>query len=142
MSVTFWMQQAPLERVQPYEDEPDYFTQQPVAPFTEVNLANSNAIALVEQIDPKSVHRYEDGVDVYGEWDMLKLIMVEGRLRALQTMYQKREQLILDPFVSQQPGQCTMHHGGRDHDYIERLVERMLELVRVAREHEFPVTFG
>jgi len=143
MSVTFWMEQAPVERVQPYpEDEPDYFTIRPAAPFTEINLGNSNAIAFANMIDPQSVHYDEDSVNVYGEWDMDKLEDIQKRLMTLLNVQQKQEPLYLDPFISQEPGRCRVYSGGRDEDYVNRLATSMLEMVKIAREHQFPINFG
>jgi len=143
MSVTFWMEQAPVERVQPYpEDEPDYFTIVPAAPFTEINLGNANVIAFANMIDPQSVHYDEDSVNVYGEWDMDKLEVIQKRLMTLLNAQQKQEPLYLDPFISQKPGHCRVYSGGRDEDYVNRLATRMLEMVKVAREHQFPINFG
>lgn len=49
MTITFWCPDAPTARVEPYpEDEPGYFEERSTLP--ELNLANSNARALLEML--------------------------------------------------------------------------------------------
>jgi hypothetical protein len=143
MSVTFSMNQAPVERYQPEPiDDPEWFSIRPVAPFTEINLGNSNAIAIMQLIDPQNVHYDDESVNVYGEWDMAKLDVVYKRVMTLLNKPRKQEPLYFDPFVSSKPGCMTVYHGGRDQDYTERTLTHFLEMINVARQHEFPISFG
>jgi hypothetical protein len=138
MSVTFEMPQAPVERYQPEPiDDPEWFSIRPVAPFTSINLNESNAKALMLKIDPASV--YEDGA--YGEWDGEKLNVIYRRIMKLMNS-DKQESLYIDPFIDKAPGRCTVYYGGRDADYVARVLPCFLELVNVARQHGFSVLFG
>jgi hypothetical protein len=139
MSVTFWIPKAPTQRVQPYADEPDFFVNEPVAPFFEINLANGNAAAMLSLIDPASV-----GVDgCYGSWGAEDLPRVRtATIKALNTEIKNRAQA--DPWESggQGTGQCRIISGGRDAEYVTRTLERFLALTKVAMDHGMTVQFG
>lgn len=140
MSVTFWMPDAPTQRVQPYpEEEPDFWVKEPVAPFFEINLANGNAAAILSLIDPASV--LDDGC--YGSWQGPDLARVRSAtIKALNTEIQNRAQV--DPWESGGPGtgQCRIISGGRDAEYVTRTLERFLALTKVAMDHSMTVQFG
>lgn len=147
MSINFWMEQAAQIRYQPEPiEDPEWFITEAAAPFVEVNLSLFNAIAIARQLDPSLVHEWhagdEHGIDVYGEWDMAKLEVIHVRLMKLLNVQKKQEPMYFDPFISKEPGCCTMYVGGRDEDYIQRTLTRLLALVVCAREHQFPVTIG
>ena len=71
MSVTFWMPDAPTQRVAPYPDEPDFFVNEPVAPFTEINMATGNACAILALVSPQDLD--PEGYDPCGTWDQAAL---------------------------------------------------------------------
>jgi hypothetical protein len=144
MSVNFWMEQAALERYQPEPiDDPEWFSIRAAEPFVEINLSNSNAVAIARQVDQSLLHYDEEGyVSVWGEWNMSKLDEIHARLMTLLNLQSKQEPLYLDPFISQEPGRCRVISMGRSEEYVERTLTRLLELVVVAREHQFPVAIG
>lgn len=140
MSVTFWIPKAPTQRVQPYPiEEPDWWVNEPVEPFFEINLANANAAAILALIDPGSV-----GVDgCYGSWQVADLARVRSAtIKALNTEIQNRAQE--DPWESGGPGtgQCRIVSGGRSAEYVTRTLERFLALTKVAMDHGFTIQFG
>lgn len=139
MSITFWMPQAPVERVTPYPDmEPDYREVRCVEPFVEVNMTASNANAILALIDPGSVNFEEDP---YGEWDMSALARIRAAgIKALATSI--KQAAYLDPFISQQPGRCKVFSGGRSEEYVNSRLHSFLRLAEVAMEHGFNVVFG
>ncbi len=139
MSVTFWIPQAPVERINPYPDmDPDYREVQCVEPFVEFNMTAGNANAILELIDPASV-RYD--TDPYGEWDMAALARIRAAaIKALNTS--AKEAAYLDPFIDQSPGRCKLFMGGRDESYVESRLKSFLKLAEVAMEHGFNVVFG
>lgn len=127
MSVTFWMPQAPLCRVAPYDDEPDYLEERPVEPFTEINMANSNAADLLGLLG---------GYDYTGgEWDLSELPKVQKRLMVL--LNKSPEKFVAEDYI-----EGNFVCVGRDMDYVTRRLEDMLRLVVVAIKHQFPVVFG
>lgn len=133
MSVTFWMPQAPVTRVQPYpEDEPDYWVTEPVAPFTEVNMANGNALAMLDLMLPGLDHG-----DMCGQWEGDTLAQVHRNcMRALNSPERRGGALADDV----QEGNFLMF--GRSDDYVTRRLKQMLELVTTAQLHGFYVSFG
>jgi hypothetical protein len=143
MSVNFWMEQAAQVRYQPEPiDDPEWWSIKAAEPFIEINLGNANAVAIAREVDPELLHYDEDGVSVWGDWDMAKLEKIHARLMVLLNMQKKQEPLYFDPFISKEPGRCTVYGGGRDEEYVQRTLTRLLELVVVAREHQFPVSIG
>ena len=134
MSVTFSMPDAPTQRVQPYpEDEPDFWVNEPVPPFLEINVANGNAVALMEVLDP--------GADwVCGEWNTSSLI--EVRRRILYAMNTKQKDSLVTPTVEHIGFGPRMVVCGRDEDYVSRRLSQFLDLTKVALEHGFKVTWG
>lgn len=141
MSVTFWIPQAPVERVTPYPDmDPNYHECRVVEPFVEVNMTAGNANAILTLIDSDSVN---DEEDPYGEWDQAKLVEVRRRcIAALNTEIRHRAET--DPWESGGPGtgQCRVIHCGRTPDYVVRRLENFLALTKVAMDHGFNVVFG
>ncbi len=131
MSVTFFMPDAPTEQWEPYpEEEPGYLETRPVAPFTEVNMANSNAVAILAVIDP--------GADYTGgRWEGEKLEAVFKRtMKALN----RGDTVASLTLPAAQEGR--FYECGRDVDYVTRRLTDMAELVRVAIQHKFPVNYG
>lgn len=117
MSVTFWMPQAPTERVQPYPDEPEYWEDRPVAPFIEFNLSNSNAAAMMRLLCPAATHDSE--IEPCGEFSLEE--MARLRQQCILVLNTTRKELeYVDPFIERKPGHATVHHGGRDEDYVTR----------------------
>jgi hypothetical protein len=140
MSITFWMPQAPVQRVQPYPDEPDYWEVIPADPFVEINMGAGNANAILALIAPDCVDREYDPC---GTWDQAKLAQVRSAtIRALNTEIQTRA---LSPTVDiggPGTGQCRVISFGRDRDYVTQRLENFLALTKVAMEHGFSVSFG
>ena len=138
MSITFWLPQAPVERVKPYDYEPDYYEVRVVEPFVEVNMTAGNTNAILALIDPESVNYNEDP---YGEWDQAALARVRSAaIRALNTEIKQRA--YVDPFIRITPGRMKIVTQGRDADYVTRRLENFLALTKVAMEHGFTVCFG
>ena len=138
VSITFWMPQAPVERVKPYDDEPDYYEVRCVPPFVEVNMTACNANAILALIDPDSVDREGDPC---GTWDQAALARVRtATIRALNT--RMKERAYVDPFIRMEPLRARMFSGGRDAEYVERRLDNFLALTKVAMEHGFSVSFG
>lgn len=128
MSVTFFIPDAPTEVVYPYPDEPEYRETRPVAPFIELNMANSNAADVLEKIAPWA--------DPYcGTWG-------EGELRRVQ----RATMLVLnrDPasLVKAPVQDGNFYECGRDMDYVTRRLTQMLTLVTVALQHGLSVSYG
>lgn len=134
MSTTFWIEQAPVERVVPYpEHEPDYTEIRPVEPFFEINLACGNVNAMLELISPEDV-RYED--EPYGEWDMAKCAQIRQRaMVALNTRACERGMAPNEAFGN-------TYVRGRSHDYVRDRLERFMRLCEVAMQHGFAINFG
>lgn len=129
MSITFWMPQAPQVRIEPYpEDEPGYYETIPAKPFSEVNMANSNAYALMQLIDPAA------DPDC-GTWQGDKLHSIRKSLMRLLNL--KPEQFCAADFVD-----GNLHSCGRDMDYVTRRLNDMLVLVVVAIENDFSICYG
>lgn len=137
MSVTFWMDQAPVERIAPYADEPDYYEVRPVEPFTEMNVSNVNAAALMRLVDPSLIS--EDGV--FGTWEVKD--MPEIRQRIIWVLATKaKEAAYVDPFIRQEPGRCKVFHGGRDEEYVSSRLTSLCLMLATAMEHGFSVSIG
>lgn len=129
MSVTFWMPQAPQVRIEPYpEDEPGYFEEVPVAPFTEVNMTNANAAALLALLG-----QYTE--DLCGEWAGAKLDSVHRKVMIL--LNTTPERFMEDHYV-----QGNFISSGRDMDYVTRRLTDMLHLLTVAKRYGFRVSYG
>lgn len=128
MSVTFFCPDAPTETFVPYEDEPEYTETRPVAPFTEVNMANSNAIAMLRVIMPAAV-------DWCGTWEGGVLdTAIKNTLLALN----RDPESLTTPDVHD----GNFHMFGRDQDYVTRRLTELLNLFVVAKQHGFRVCFG
>lgn len=138
MSITFWIPEAPTEKVQPYPDEPDYFETVPLAPFFEVNMTAGNANAILALVMPEAVNPEEDP---YGTWGREELSKVrQAAMIALAT--RRKEIAYLDPFISQEPGRCKVFSGGRDEEYVTRRLQELMRLAEVAMAHDYTVSFG
>lgn len=137
MSVTFSIPQAPVIRVQPYDEEPDYFGQEPADPFSGMNVSNSNAVALMRLVEPSFIT--DEGV--LGEWTSDDFPRIRSSImRALNT--RAKEAAYVDPAYTQEPGRCRVYHGGRDASYVQERLNRLLSIVTVAAEHGFTVSIG
>lgn len=130
MSVTFWMPEAPTEKVQPYDDEPDYWDERPVAPFVEINMANSNAAAIMAVIDPA-------GDASCGRWEGEKLQAVFQR-----TMKALNREGTVASLTEPDRQEGRMFYCGRDEDYVTRRLTDMATLLRVAIQHNMAVSYG
>lgn len=139
MSITFWIPQAPVERVEPYPvDEPGYFETCVVHPFVEINMTAGNANAILQLISPEDV---DTEYDPCGTWDHAKLAKVRSAaLRALNSKI--RQGAIMEGADEFGRGGCRMITIGRDIEYVERRLEDFLALTKVAMEHGFSVSFG
>lgn len=136
MSVTFFCADAPTEKFEPYpDDEPGYTETRPVAPFTEINLANGNAFDILRVLDPAVAPDY------CGTWDQGKLRAIHARLMVtLNTA--RRDALVTPDTVTQEPGCCVMHSFGRDAEYVTRRLTQFLDLITVALQHGYDVSYG
>ena len=139
MSITFWIPQAPVERVTPYPDmDPEYREVRCVEPFVEINMTASNANAILALIDPESVNF---GEDPHGEWDRTALARVRtATLYALNSG--AKGDAVLPDEEGTGAGGCRVVYYGRDLDYVTRRLENFLALTKVAMDHGFSVTFG
>lgn len=139
MSITFWMPQAPVERVKPYPDEePDYYEVRVVEPFLEVNMTGGNANAILSLIAPDFVN-YEE--DPHGTWDQDALTKVRSAtIRALNTNL--RQRAVAPTEVFSRPNGATVVFHGRDEDYVISRLNTFLRLTKVAMDHGFSVSFG
>ena len=130
MSVTFFMPDAPTEKYEPYPDEPGYMEERPVAPFTELNMANSNAVAILAVIDP--------GADYTGgRWEGEKLERVFKR-----TMKALNRGATVSSLTLPARQEGNFYEGGRDVEYVTRRLTEMAELLRVAIQHRMAVNYG
>jgi len=140
MSVTFWMPRAPTQRVAPYSDEPDFFVNEPVKPFMELNLTAGNANAILQLISPDDVG---DEYDPCGTWDQAALARVRtATIRALNTQIDSRALLAPTDTGGPGTGMCRVITGGRSEQYVTKRLEGFLALTKVAMDHGFDVSFG
>jgi hypothetical protein len=146
MSITFWAPQAPTERVQPYEDEPDYFEDRSVLP--QINLANSNAAAMLRLMGL-------DDQAYCGTVVPAEFAPVIERLTRVVNDARERASAVLAPSVSEGALRLvaegnmvrvvrgpTVYSGGRDDDYVTRRATELLELFVAARREGFEVAWG
>ena len=129
VSITFFIPGAPVELVAPYADDPEYTEVRPVKPYIDVNMANSNAHAIMKVIAPFTVD-FE-----YGEWkdDVLDTV-IQNTLKALNTNHERltTPTVVDGNFIS----------FGRDVDYVTRRLRDMLELLTVARRYGHSVCYN
>lgn len=128
MSVTFFIPQAPVERIQPFADEPEWLAVVPVAPFTALNVSNANAAAILGIVAPWA--------DPYcGEWkgDMLHTVR-KNIMRVLNGTPDRLEceGEVAHNFVSM----------GRSAEYVHDRLTRLLAVITVAVSNEFSVCYG
>lgn len=129
MSVTFFMPQAPVTRVQPHpEDEPEWIDIVPVAPFTELNVSNANAAAILGIVAPWA--------DPYcGEWkgDMLHTV----RKNIMRVLNRNPERL-------ESPIEIGRNYVdmGRSAEYVHARLTALLAVITVAVSNEFSVCYG
>lgn len=128
MSVTFFCPEAPTETFVPYEDEPDYTETRPVAPFTEVNMANSNAIAILAVVMPSAVYyggTWEGGV-------------LDTAIKNTTLALNRNPESLTTPDVHD----GNFHMFGRDMDYVTRRLTELLHLFVTAKQHGLRVCYG
>ncbi len=131
MSVTFFIPQAPTTKVQPYEDEPDFWDEEYISPYFDINMSNCNAGAFLREIDPMAA-------DVLaGQWDRHKLQAIRRKLLRLINSH-KEIQSLCDP--AYQDG--NFYYGGRDEYYILTRARAMLALVKLAMDNGYTISFG
>lgn len=156
MSITFWCPQAPTEQFVPYpEDEPDYVETRSTLP--EVNLSNSNALAMLELMG------LGIGPDSYcGTVDADRLADVIERLKRLVADPVQRTPALEPATVNGVPqGPCqdlasllrmklapveqrgpTVYAGGRSDSYVRSRAQALLAVFEAARAHGFEVVWG
>ena len=133
MSVTFFIPNAPTEVVHPYADEPDYTETVPVAPYFDINVSNSNAVALLTILDP--------GADVsrglVGKWSGDKLHYVLKRTLKALNIESCTKGLLFDGY---QDGNFV--YCGRDQDYMTRRLTAFAQLLQLAIKNGEEVCYG
>lgn len=137
MSVTFWCPQAPMqiERDHPFEDDPDYTEEVPLAPFLEINMANDNAQAFLEQLG------YHDS-DLCGTWKVDDLDIIFRKLMCLLNTKSKDELTSKTIDTPASSGKMRIIEFGRDEEYVNRRLSQLLQLVQAARSHGFNVNYS
>lgn len=133
MTVTFQMQDTPTVRVCPFpEQDPDFWVDEPAAPFFDVNVSNHNAAALLALIDPDDLG--DCAVDfIAGKWPVSSLPSI---IRNCMRIACKPE---LGVEASYQDG--NIFNCGRGEDYVSTRVGQIMDLCRLAQENNKPVTF-
>jgi hypothetical protein len=149
MSITFWAPDAPRYKVKPYpEEEPDYEEERSELP--EINLSNSNASAILRAL----------GVtlepDYCGTWEVEQLPEILARAMKLANIEELRSPAVSETVqsggelrrgesdgnvVSLTAG-CRMISFGRSDEYVRQTALRLVELLRIAKEQSFSVTWG
>jgi hypothetical protein len=132
MSVTLWMPQAPVVRVEPYpEEEPGYFTTEPMEPFVEINMSNTNFRDFMRTLLPG--RDMGDG-GVLSFDDCAKLY--RNAFAALNR--DSLAESLMEPEVRD----GNMIYCGRDKEYVDRRLQQIIHLCMVARAHRFEVVYG
>lgn len=131
MSVTFWIPQAPTELVRPFADEPEYTCEEAIPPFTEINMANGNARAILEMIYP------EDGGDLCGQWEGPILDKIIRRLLDAVNRRASVEALTIDTMIFGRNRVLC----GHDEDYVRGRLTQLMVLARAAKDHGFYVVY-
>jgi hypothetical protein len=130
MSITFWVEQAPLRTVYPYADEPDFGQQEPVEPWFEVNFSNTNAYMVLGEID------INGATNGFGSWQGAKLSEVANECtRVLNT---KRITSVVRPAYEE----GNFIECGATEESMRVRFERIRELCLLARLHNYTVLFG
>lgn len=138
MSVTFYCPKAPTTRVQPYVSEPDYWENRPEAPFIEINMSEGNAWAMLQLIDPDSVH--EDGC--YGEWAPRVDLPRIRRAIILALNTAGKDALVKPVEITGGNGQCLVVECGRSPGYVVQRLQQFLALTTAAMDHGYAISFG
>lgn len=143
MTVTFWMPQAPVERVEfDAVNWPGEYEIKPVAPFMEINMTAGNTNAILQLISSGDVRW---GEDPYGEWGQSDLTRVRRAcIAVINGRQEKRAEAYLETEVFGGPGTggARVACFGRDMEYIDRRLNSFLALTKVAMDHGFSVCFG
>jgi len=161
MSITFWCPDAPTEKYKPYpEEEPDFETTRSLLP--ELNLSNSNALAMLDLMGLRSANPQDD---YCGTVPVPQLPAVIERLRRvvsdpleraatlepasvngvpqgatdLATLLRKK----LGQSSPRQPGQGpTMYDFGRNDDYVRTRAQVLLQVFESAQSNGYAVSWG
>jgi len=144
MSITFWCPDAPTKTVVPYPDDDPNFTMQR-STLPELNLSNANAALVLDAIG--------EPFDYCGTWEVHQLPHVQRSItRAVNGTAYLRERPAVDTRVMRQEAQrgniVTLTRGpriidaGMDQGGVRERLTRLGEVVRVAREAGFKVTWG
>lgn len=131
MSVTFWCPDAPTEERFFDESDPTTAYDAPVAPWLEINMANSNASAMMRAIGLTGNSEY------HGEWSGEYLQDIRRRLMKLANSDEKADQATESDFHG-----GNFHVFGRDRDYVKRRAQELLTLVTLAIQHNSKVLYG
>jgi hypothetical protein len=132
MSADIWIPQAPECRVQPYEDEPDYFEVRNAEPFFSINMSNMNFAAVMGTMPglPKW-----DGQ--YARWEPEDLPAVRACvMRALNS------QKVVASATAEDVVESNYVFMGRSEHYVQDRLLEILQLVKLAHEHGFYVVAG
>jgi hypothetical protein len=136
MSVTFWADGAPTHRVTPYPDEPDFQCEEPVAPFFEINLANSNARDILELLYPKATE------ELFGKWGKQELTEVLDAIARTRASTAATAALTEPTFVSLGDKGAMFVECGRSLRYVQDRLDQLHRLCTLAQQHGYPVCFG
>lgn len=157
MSVTFWCPDAPTEPYVPYPDkDPDYVEQRSTLP--ELNLANSNAVAMLELMGLS-----EGGEADYGGTATVDRIpaVIERLQRVLQDPVERAAALepptvnnmpsvpgqpslseLLKLKVAQMNKGPTMYGGGRSDEYVRSRASALLQVFQAALSQGYSVSWS
>jgi hypothetical protein len=101
---------------------------------TEMNLANSNARALLCQL-------YPEGAESCGEWPLSLLPGINRRLlRIINT--KQSSALISETTELHNPGRATFIEMGRSQEQVARYYATLLQIIKDAQRLESPVIWG
>lgn len=147
MSITFWAPEAPTREVVPFPDQDPDFKQQ-ASDLPEVNLSNTNALAMLELMGLPAAYDGEVPPEAMGPVierlmraanepgarapALLEPAVVQGALRP-------RAQEDNVTYLGRGPTVCI---GGRDDAYVARRSRHLLELFTQARAKGYRVCWG
>lgn len=152
MSITFYCPDAPVRKVAPWPDDPDYEIEESVLP--ELNLSNSNALALLEMAGLER--------DYCGTVDVSELPALEARLDAVLSNPVERASFIEPTVIGNEVVQggnsvlnALLHERltarrsgplvvsvGRSDSYLLDRASRFRALVKEARQHGHAICWG
>lgn len=132
MSITFSCEGTVYEDYKPYpEDEPDYVSQRPVAPWLEINLSNGNAFDVMRVLRP--------GVepDHCGYWGLD--VCAQLLAQATQLLHSGAGGMLLCEPTTREGNHFFM---GRDADYVKQRLTQFSMLFALAIQKQSPITWG